>query len=447
MRMKNDIDFPASATTAEMPRGASQQSELIDANTFRILLGNFLSTVPDHVYFKDRESRFLLVSESMARRHRLVPADMIGKTDFDVFSETHARPAFEDEQEIIRTGEPVIDKLEKEHWTNGRTTFVLTSKMALRDQAGEIIGTFGISKDITESKLTEAALEKARRDLVDASRIAGMAEVATGVLHNVGNVLVSVNIATDSLASEIRNSKIDAIAKVVALLKEHESDLGDYITNDAKGKLIPQFLGQLADRIVDDRARMLAEIESLRSHIAHVKDIVTMQQDYARLSGASEPLDPVGLVEDALRMNTAALARHEVSVIREFQPTAAVFAERGKVLQILVNLIRNAKYACDDGKSGRKEIILRVSVCGPDRVRIEVADTGAGIAPENITKIFVHGFTTKSTGHGFGLHSSANAAREMNGSLTAHSDGPNKGAQFFLDLPAAAPAKTESSAA
>jgi signal transduction histidine kinase len=233
----------------------------------------------------------------------------------------------------------------------------------------------------------------------------------------------------------------------VALLKEHESDLGDYITNDAKGKLIPQFLGQLADRIVDDRARMLAEIESLRSHIAHVKDIVTMQQDYARLSGASEPLDPVGLVEDALRMNTAALARHEVSVIREFQPTAAVFAERGKVLQILVNLIRNAKYACDEGTSGRKEIILRVSVCGPDRVRIEVADTGAGIAPENITKVFVHGFTTKSKGHGFGLHSSANAAREMNGSLTAHSEGPNKGAQFFLELPAAAPAKTATAAA
>lgn len=401
------------------------------------LLGNLLATVPDHVYFKDRDSRFLAVSASLAARHGMRPPELVGKTDFDVFAEGHAKPAFEDEQQIIRTGEPIVDKLEKEHWADGHVSFVLTSKMPLRDDAGEIIGTFGISKDVTAAKLTEAALDKTRRELVDASRSAGMAEVATGVLHNVGNVLVSINIATDSLATALRRSKVSSVAKVAALLQEHAADLGNYFTEDSKGRLLPEFITKLAASLSDDQSRMLAEIESLRNHIAHVKDIVTMQQDYARLTGVTEPLDPAGLIEDALRMNTAALARHEVSVVREFEPAGLIFAERGKVLQILVNLIRNAKYACDDGKSGRKIITLRVTKGAPGRILIEVIDTGVGIPAENMTRIFSHGFTTRPDGHGFGLHSSATAAHQMNGSLAVQSDGVNKGATFTLDLPAA----------
>ncbi|HUG10039.1 MAG TPA: ATP-binding protein [Opitutaceae bacterium] len=425
-----DCPLSAKDIVAPLPCPAGDLSE-------RTLLENLLATVPDHVYFKDLNSRFLAVSESLASRGGKRSSDLVGKSDFDLFTDAHARPAFEDEQQIIRTGEPITNKLEKEQWPDGRTTYVLSSKLPLRSETGEIVGTFGISKDVTASKATEAALEKTRTELVDASRLAGMAEVATGVLHNVGNVLVSINIATDSLASAVRSSKVGSIGTVAALLKEHAADLGDYLTVDPKGRLLPEFIGKLATHLVEDQAKMLAEIESLRSHVAHVKDIVTMQQDWARLTGLSEPLDPVGLVEDALRMNTAALARHEVTLVREFQTTTPVVAERGKVLQILVNLIRNAKYACDEGKSGRKDIIVRIAEGAPGRIRFEVIDTGIGILAENINRIFVHGFTTKADGHGFGLHSSANAARELNGSLKADSDGLNKGARFILDLPAA----------
>jgi len=418
-------------------RAATLQPAQLDDTIARIFLRNLLATVPDHIYFKDRDSRFLAVSTSLARRGGDEPSDLIGKCDFDRFTDAHARPAFEDEQRIIRTGEPIIDKLEKESWPDGRATFVMTSKMPLRDEAGEIIGTFGISKDVTAAKTTETALERTRRELLDASRTAGMAEVATGVLHNVGNVLVSINTATDSLASSIRTSKISSIARVAALLQEHSADLGDYLTCDPKGRLMPEFIGKLAAHLLDDQARMLAEVDYLRTHIAHVKDIVTTQQDYARLTGVSEVLDPAGLVEDALRMNTDALTRHDVSLVREFHPTGPVVVERGKVLQILVNLIRNAKYACDDGKSGIKNITVRIAEGPPGRVHIEVIDTGIGIPAENLTRIFAHGFTTRPDGHGFGLHSSANAAQAMHGSLTARSDGLNKGARFTLELPAA----------
>ena len=164
-----------------------------------------------------------------------------------------------------------------------------------------------------------------------------------------------------------------------------------------------------------------------------------MQQSYATMVSIIEPLDPVALMEDSLRMNLGALARHAVTVVRDFQPSPPILAEKAKVLQILVNLIRNAKYAADDGGRADKTVTLRIEATPAGRVRLIVADNGVGIPAENLTRIFAHGFTTRVGGHGFGLHSSANAAKEMKGALTVHSDGLGKGAAFTLELPAAAP--------
>ena len=162
-----------------------------------------------------------------------------------------------------------------------------------------------------------------------------------------------------------------------------------------------------------------------------------MQQSYATMVGVVEALDPARLMEDALRMNAGALARHVVTCIRDFRPVPRVLAEKSKVLQILVNLIRNAKYAIDEAQPAEKTITLRVEPGDIGRVRLVVQDNGIGIPPENLPKIFTHGFTTRSDGHGFGLHSSITVAREMKGTLTVHSEGTRKGATFTLDLPAA----------
>jgi signal transduction histidine kinase len=141
-------------------------------------------------------------------------------------------------------------------------------------------------------------------------------------------------------------------------------------------------------------------------------------------------------MEDSLRMNAGALVRHDVRVVRDFTPVSLLHGERGKVLQILVNLIRNAKYAADEGGSTDKVITLRIAPGAPGRVCLSVQDNGIGIPPENLTRIFAHGFTTRKEGHGFGLHSSANAATEMKGTLSVHSAGLGHGATFTLDLPA-----------
>ena len=303
------------------------------------------------------------------------------------------------------------------------------------DDQGQVYRTAGVASDITERKQAEANLEEAHRQLVDASRHAGMAEVATGVLHNVGNVLNSVNVSASLVADYVKKSKLGGLEKATTLLREHSADLGAFLTSDPRGKLLPGYLAQLADHLAQERQSVLVELESLRKNIEHIKDIVAMQQSYAKLSGVAETVKVIDLIEDALRMNSGALTRHEVQVVRKFgDRLPEIIVDRHKVLQILVNLIRNAKYACDESGRNDKQMILR-AVNGDGRIKISVADNGVGIPKENLTRIFNHGFTTRKDGHGFGLHSGALAAREMGGSLNAHSEGPGLGACFTLSLP------------
>lgn len=419
------------------PEVSEESADGESALSDRTLLNALLENVPDLVYFKDRDSRFVAVSWSKALRHNLKPGDLVGKSDADLFSERHAQWARADEESIINTGESIVGKLERVIWPDGRISWVQSSKMPLRDEDGAIIGTFGLSRDVTAAQEVQHELEKAQRDLIDASRTAGMAEVATGVLHNVGNVLTSLNVSANVIATTLHQSKADSLARLATVLQEHSADLGNYIANDPKGRRVPEFIQSLAKHATDMRDQLLREIASLQENIDHIKEIVTMQQAYATMVGVVEPLDPARLLEDALRMNAGALVRHDVAVVREFHPTPRVLAEKGKVLQVLINLIRNAKYATDEGRTSDKVITLRIESAPGDRVRLIVQDNGIGIAPENLEKIFVHGFTTRAKGHGFGLHSSAAVAKELKGGLTVHSDGIGQGATFTLELPAA----------
>jgi PAS domain S-box-containing protein len=300
---------------------------------------------------------------------------------------------------------------------------------------GKIAHYIAVKQDITERKRVAAELENIHKQLLDVSRSAGMAEVATNVLHNVGNVLNSVNVSTALVSDKIRESRVSNLAKAVALMRAHQNDLAAFLTQDPKGMQLCDYLDNLAQYLGKEQTGVLKELESLNANIDHIKEIVTMQQSYARAAGIVETLPIVDLVEDALRMNNGALARHEVQVVRDYVVTPSVPVDKHKVLQILVNVVRNAKYALDD--SGRKDKLLtvRVTTDGDRFVKISVIDNGVGIPPENLTRIFSYGFTTRKNGHGFGLHSGALAAKEMGGSLSAHSDGLGRGATFTLSLP------------
>jgi PAS domain S-box-containing protein len=317
---------------------------------------------------------------------------------------------------------------------DGSIYWVDTTIVPFLDENGKPLQYVAIRADITERKHAEAELEIIHQQLLDASRRGGMAEIATNVLHNVGNVLNSVNVSAGVIVESMKKSRIASLSKVVNLIREHESDLGAFLTHDARGKQVPAYLAQLADHLAADQVAIISELDSLRGNIEHIKEIVAMQQSYAKVGGVKEMVNVVTLVEDSLRMNEGAMSRHGVTLIREFETVPPMNLEKHKILQILVNLLRNAKYACDESGRADKRLTMRVAN-GEGQVTISVTDNGVGIPAGNLTRIFNHGFTTRKDGHGFGLHSGALAAKEMGGSLTVRSDGPGQGATFTLELP------------
>ncbi|MEJ1169624.1 PAS domain-containing protein [Variovorax sp. CCNWLW235] len=403
----------------------------------RDLLRALLDNSPDHIYFKDAQSRFIKTSTAQALEFGMsTPEGLVGKSDFDVFSDDHARPAFEDEQEIIRTGLPMIGKVEKETWIDGRPdTWALTTKMPLRNRAGEIIGTFGITKNISDLKEAERQIAEVHKQLVEASHLAGMARIATNVLHNVGNVLNSVNVSAALILSRVRASKVAGLARAVQLLDEHADDLGAFLASDPKGKMIPGYLRQLASALVTEQNDAIKELAVLSKNVEHIKEIIAAQQAHAGASRLLEKVQIRGLVEDALRINEEALKRRQMVIDKEIASVPELMLDHGRILQILVNLISNAEQAMDGVTDREPRLTVRVNLTPAQRLRICVADNGVGIETQALTQVFVHGFTTKKTGHGFGLHSAVIAAHEMGGTLTAHSDGPGTGAAFTLELP------------
>ena len=320
--------------------------------------------------------------------------------------------------------------------THSRQLFqkaLLESKVTLEQRVHE--RTRELRDQVIAKEKALADLAEAQSSLLEASRSAGMAEVATGVLHNVGNVLNSVNVSCTLIRDQLKDSRVGNVSRTAGLLAEHEGRLVQFLSDDPRGRRIPAYLLSLGSALEEENQTMSREAESLYDRMEHIKEIVNMQQNYGRFSGVEETVAPEQLMEDALNLNSGSLARHQVTVQRAYEPVAPLITDKHKVLQILLNLINNAKYACDTNGGSDKVVTLRIFAAAPDRVIMQVSDNGMGIAPENLTRIFRHGFTTRKTGHGYGLHSGALAAKELGGSLNAHSDGPGRGATFTLELP------------
>jgi two-component system NtrC family sensor kinase len=292
----------------------------------------------------------------------------------------------------------------------------------------------GLNNEVLERRRAEQKLEEAHQELLASARRAGMAEIATGVLHNVGNVLNSVNVSAQTVNDQLRGSKRSQLDRLVALIDSHRDDLGDFVSRDEKGKQIPAFLNLLTQQLRAEDDALLEETRSLMENVEHIKTIVSTQQSYAGISGVIQPTDLRDLLNDAVRLNSSSFERHGIAVVRDYDDLPPVLIDKQRVLQIVINLVKNAKEALLEQAQRERTLTLRTRQ-QDGRLLVEVQDTGSGIKPQNLTRIFSHGFTTKKSGHGFGLHSCANAATEMNGSLSVRSDGEMTGAIFTLSLP------------
>jgi PAS domain S-box-containing protein len=295
----------------------------------------------------------------------------------------------------------------------------------------------GIIVDITVQREAEASMKNMHRMMVEASRQAGMAEIATGVLHNVGNVLNSLNVGAKLLSERLRRSRFERLCQATTLLKEHLPNDMDFFVKDKRGIALPGYLDELATYLRDEQNRLTASVGDMIERIDHIRDMIMLQQSHSTVRTLWEALDLATVMEDALRLEAGVNITHEsVKIERQYADLPPVYLAKGLLLQILVNLTSNACQAMADLPPEKRRLILRIVPHGADRVRIVVEDNGCGIQPRDLTTIFTQGFTTKTDGHGFGLHHACLLAEDMEGTLRAESDGLGKGARFILDLPA-----------
>ncbi|HTF88957.1 MAG TPA: CHASE4 domain-containing protein [Planctomycetota bacterium] len=285
-------------------------------------------------------------------------------------------------------------------------------------------------------------LAQSRAAVVEAARAAGKSEVATGILHNVGNVLNTVNVSATLVADRVRNSRVAKLQRLVSVVEQHPSDLGEFIARDPKGKHFGPYLTELAKLMTTDQETIEREVVVLNSGIEHIRELVDSQQSYAKRSELREPTRVAPLLDSALKISEQALVDcRKTEVVREYEDLPAMPLDKHKLLEILVNLLKNARESMQRSNCETPRLVVALRRAGADRFRIEITDNGQGIAAESLTRIFSHGFTTHAAGHGFGLHGAANSVTEMGGKLTAQSQGVGFGAVFTLELPAVAPIK------
>jgi signal transduction histidine kinase len=276
------------------------------------------------------------------------------------------------------------------------------------------------------------------RTLVDVSRQAGLTEIATGVLHNVGNTLNSVNVSATLVTEGLRKLSVSRLAKSAGLLHQHAAELPRFLTSDPIGKLLPRYLQVLSQQLSAEQEALMKEMSSLHEAVEHLKAIVSMQQRYARTGSAVEQVAVPRLIDEALRLNAVSFERLGIRLERDYAEVPPLCVDRHKLLQILVNLLSNAQHALVSSSTEDKRLRIQLRLApGGQWLRIQVEDNGVGITAEDQRRLFSQGFTTKKTGHGFGLHISALSATELKGRLSGTSPGPGQGATFTLELPLA----------
>ena len=302
-------------------------------------------------------------------------------------------------------------------------------------EGARVVGVTLFARDISERKAAESRLAALHRNLLDASRQAGMAEIATGVLHNVGNSLNSVNVSSNLVVERLRGSRFRGLERVVELLHENASRLGSFLSEDARGRQLPAYLEALARQLGQEREALLEEMGRLDESVDRIRSVVSMQQRYARGSSMLEWVPVASFLDEAVHAHAPALESMRVHLRRDYGTELPhVLVDRHKLAHILDNLLCNARHALEQKPGADKHLTLCALQAG-DRLRIAVTDDGVGIAPERLSRLFTQGCTRQNDGHGFGLHLSALAAGELGGMLSCASEGLGRGATFTLELP------------
>ncbi len=318
---------------------------------------------------------------------------------------------------------------------DGAYAMICEDGVTLPDATGKLT-TCGVMKDITQRHAELEMQNRLHRQQVEAAHEAGKSEIAKSVLHNIGNVLTSLNVSAKLHVEKLAGSRGSNLGKAARMLKEHEADLATFIQEHPQGRRLPSYLITLSEHLAEESRQMYLDAMSMVQHIEHMKDVISLQQLHGRASQVEEAVDLASLLEQSLALEGDVLRDRDIKIERHFADMPPLMLPKNLMLQVLVNLVSNARHAVSATGVQERRILLYITQPQPDAVMIAVQDTGCGISKPNLQRIFTHGFTTRKEGNGFGLHHAALLVEEMGGVLKAQSDGEGHGASFILEFPA-----------
>lgn len=295
--------------------------------------------------------------------------------------------------------------------------------------------TYELANEVEKTHQAYSELQELQGQLAETARSAGMAEIANGVLHNIGNVLNSVNVSAQLSTEQLHALPIEKLDRVAKLLQDKKTEMGSSWTSFEGLTALPDLLMQIASALNTQRESIRTELRHLEEHIDFVKQIVQSQQSFSRQGGMHQDVSAVEIFETACKFVVCQQHHRQIRIERKFEFVGKLRTDKGKLLQILSNYVKNGLEAVQECVSGQPTLLIATRALSDDMIEFSVTDNGHGIGAETLESIFRHGFTTKANGHGFGLHSAACAAKEMNGSVAVHSDGPGKGARFCVRVP------------
>jgi PAS domain S-box-containing protein len=408
---------------------ASAQDELA---TSKVYVDNVLRSMADSLLVIDANLTIGSVNPSLLALLGYGEDELIGQSPGMIFGEEFAQGSII--ENLLLQGS--VSGVESSFLTNdGRLIPISVSGSMMQDEQGQFQGLVCVAQDITARKQMEEEKLELHEQLLDTSRQLGMAEVASDVLHNVGNALNSINVSIGVVTDLLKNSMVGDVGRISQLFHKHREDLGNYFSSNSKGKQIPAYLEKLAGQLVEEQRVAIAELARLRENAQNAQQCVAVQQDLAKPSGITEEISVIELVEEALTLNQELLENSKIAVSREFQEIPQLIVDKHQVLEVMVEVIRNACQAMVSVST--KQLIVRAKLIPgpPDSVCLEVQDSGIGIASDDLIKIFGQGYSTKNGKRGMSLHSGALMVKNLGGALRAHSEGIGHGATFSLELP------------
>lgn len=318
----------------------------------------------------------------------------------------------------------------KEFWLNGEHQKVV-------DASGVGEKHIFTLRDRTEARNAEIEHARLRAKLQSAAKQAGKAEAAAEAIHNIGNVINSFRLSVSLLGELVSSKSSEMLARFSQQFLSDRDEFNSFLRQDRSEDRLYQLLKSICD--VNERQcfKQEQELISIADNLEHITFIVGKQQSSRSGGNQNEVVDPQSLMLQAIAINTGENSAVDPIVDLQFSDVPEVETSKHEVLQVLVNLIKNSKQAVRHLDID-KQSVTAIIEADESWLRFRVADNGIGVSRQNMRKLFSHGFTTKETGHGFGLSASIETARKLGGDLTCRSDGEGMGATFELKLPVAA---------